>query len=195
MSNLTSDQRQVIFGTLLGNGFIESPEGFYLVMKSRSAEWLSSKAKVLANFEQAVWTSRGNFYWRSKADPIFEEFDNLCYDGHKKVARMECLDMLKNVGVMTWYGDSGCLVGRDRRNASLRTQALGLSAETAARYFNEVQVPCRINQVRQRPVLAFSLKGTERLMKIIGSVLPKNRYHLVPGYLRLDRHDFQCISE
>ena len=179
---LTSDQRQVIIGTLLGNGFLEAADGIYLVMRSRDPEWLASKAKVLADLEQTVWTSRSNYYWRSKADPLFEEFDALCYDGDRKAARMECLDALKNIGLMTWYGDIGCLVGRQRRNACLRTQAFGLSTETALRYFNEVGLPCRINRVRHSPVLVFSLDGTERLMKIISPVLPKNRYYLVPGY-------------
>lgn len=182
---LSSDQRQVILGTILGNGFLESADGLYLVMRSRSPEWLASKAKVLADLEQATWTSHSNYYWRSAADPIFEEFDALCYDKHQKIARMKSLDMLNRIGLMVWYGDCGCLVGRVRKNASLRTQALGLSAEAGCRFFNEVAMPCKINTVRQRPVIVFTLSGTERLMNVIGPVLPKNRHHLVPDHLRV----------
>jgi len=180
---LKPDQKQVILGTLLGNGRLEkSPEGLYLLMKARDPLWQSSKAHVLGKLEQATWTSRGNFYWRSTADPVFAEIDALCYNGHKKRARMECLDRLTNIGIMTWYGDCGCLVGRKRRNACLRTQALGLSTEIAGQYFNEVGMPCRVNKVRKQPVLVFSLEGTKKLMEIIGSVLPTNRHHLVPRF-------------
>lgn len=179
---LTSDQTQVILGTLLGNSRLERDEsGLYLLMKSRDEMWLRSKSQILSNFGQCSWTSRGNFYWRSVSnDAIFGLFDDLIYDGEFKKIRMSCLDKLNFIGVMTWYGDIGCLVGRTKMNACLRVQAFQDTANTACQFFNEVGVSCRINNVRGKPVIVFTLDGTKRLMYIIEPVLPQNRYHLVP---------------
>lgn len=183
--NLTTDQRQVIIGTLLGNGRLESSsDGPYLLMKSRDKLWLSSKAHILSDIEQANWVSRGNYYWRSIADPVFDEFDDLLYDGNNKIVRMEVLDVLQGLGVMVWYSDVGCLVGRNRKNACMRMQAFGKSTEIAVQFFNEVSAPCRINTVRNKPVIVFALEGTIMLMKIIGTLLPENRLHLVPTFLQ-----------
>jgi len=182
MTLLTSDQEQIILGTLLGNGRLEMGlEGPYLLMKSRDPLWLEGKALLLAEVKHARWRSRSNYYWRSREDSCFERFDKLCYSGYDKVARMEILDTLRNIGLMVWYGDVGCLVGRKRCNACLRTQSLGKSNEVARRYFNEVRLPCNINLVRQKPVIVFSYEGTRMLMKVVGSVLPRNRYHLIPS--------------
>jgi hypothetical protein len=178
---LTADQEQIIIGTLLGNSQIEvGADGPCLVMRSRDISWLASKAEALADIQDSMWQQGANYYWRSKADVRLEPFVQLCYSGSIKAATMNCLNRLRNVAVMVWYGDVGCLVGRNRRNACLRTQHLGSSATIVEQFFNEVSAPCSLNYVRGKPVVVFSHEGTLTLMKIIGQILPTNRYHLVP---------------
>ena len=178
---LTADQEQIIIGTLLGNSQIQvGTDGLCLVMKSRDLSWIVSKAEALASIQDSMWQQGANYYWRSQANVCLEPFVELCYNVSVKAVTMNCLDRLRNVAIMVWYGDVGCLVGRNRRNACLRTQHLGSSAAVVEQFFNEVAAPCSLNYVRGKPVVVFSHEGTSMLMKIIGQVLPPNRYHLVP---------------
>ena len=178
---LTSDQQQVIIGTLLGNSKLElGKDGPYLTMRSRDLSWFASKAEFLAEFCDSTWQKCSNYYWRSKPDERFEPFYKMLYDGTTKTISMDCLDKLRSIAIMVWYGDVGCLVGRNRCNACLRVQSFGNTVHLMERFFNEVDTPCRINKVRGKPVIVFTHEGTSTLMKIIGPVLPKNRYHLIP---------------
>ena len=177
----TPDQQQVIIGTLLGNSKLEvGKDGPYLIMRSRDLSWFASKAEFLADFCDKTWQQYSNYYWQSKANECFEPFLNICYDGTSKIVTMDCLDRLRDIAIMVWYGDTGCLVGRNRCNACLRTQAFGNTSYVVERFFNEVGIFCGTNKVRGKPVVVFTHEGTRTLMKIIGPILPKNRYHLIP---------------
>jgi hypothetical protein len=180
---LTSDQQQVVLGTLLGNSKIEiSVDGPCLIMKSHDSAWFASKAEFLQDLHDSTWRQYGNYYWRSRPDECFEPFVKMCYKETQKFVTMDCLDRLRAIGIMVWYGDSGCLVGRGRRNACLRTQRLGDSAYVVAQFFNEVNTACCINLVRSKPVIVFTHEGTKTLMKIISQIIPPNRYHLIPSH-------------
>ena len=118
--NLTEDQKQVITGTLLGNSEIEVGEdGLRLVMHSQDLLWFTQKAYFLSELQEESWQQNSNYYWKSRPDDCFEPFFNNLYDGVAKTVTMECLDRLKNIAIMVWFGDSGCLVGRNRNNACL----------------------------------------------------------------------------
>lgn len=183
MIEISSDQKQIILGTLLGNGCLRDGEvDPYLVMRSRCPLWLESKAQKLQELEGARWEQNGNYYWKSNPDECLRKFKKRCYEGKDKCAKMPTLDLLRNLGLMVWYGDVGCLVGGTRRNACLRTQFFGQSCDIIKQYFNEVQLECKINLVRQNPVIVFSFEGTKSLMNLVGPILPKNRLHLVPNY-------------
>lgn len=178
---LSDDQKQIVMGTLLGNSRLQvNSDGVYLLMKSKDSSWLHAKGDCLKCIEQCRWRSKGNYYWQSISHECLDEYYDLLYDGGKKVASMSYLDRLRDIGVMVWYGDVGCLVGRNRNNACLRTQALGETNEVVEKFFNEVNVPCNINRVRRKSVIVFTLDGTRQLFKIIGHIIPENRFHLVP---------------
>lgn len=177
------DHRQVVLGTLLGNGYIcKGRKNSYFCMRhsARHLQWLQSKAAELKQYESKTpWYEYGTTHtWRSACDPVFNEMRDLCYCGNKKVVTMEWLDQLRALAIAVWYGDSGCLTGRGKKNASLRTQSFGKEGnEVIERYFNEVGIPCHMNKSRGSWVIVFTVDGTETLMsKIVAPNLPKNRY-------------------
>jgi len=173
-------QYQTLLGTLLGSSKIEiSDDGYHLAMRSTDPYWLRSKVHDLEIGGQ--FFERGQFYyWRSAPSKVLKEAHAFCYEGKKKVVSMEWLDMLRDIGIAVWYGDVGCLVGRAKGNACLRTQAFGEDNQLICQYFNEVGIPCNINKVRGKPVIVFAVDGTHILMNLVAPVLPLNRYHLVP---------------
>jgi hypothetical protein len=90
---------------------------------------------------------------------------------------MEWLDQLTDFGIAVWYGDSGTLMGRKQKNACLRTQSYGLEGnKIIEQFFNEVNIPCHLNKSRNSYVVVFTVPGTEKLIRLIGMHLPKNRY-------------------
>ena len=186
-------QRQIVIGTLLGNSRLESDlTGVYLLMRSRNKDWLDCKAEYLQAWERSRWVSGKTYYWVSVADPVFEEIDKLCYVGCQKMARVRWLSKLMQIGYMTWYCDVGCLVGRNRRNACLRTPSLS-NLEEAVEYTNMVFAPeseqdggrpaCRLSSKSRYKTIIFTQSGTAALMKLIIPVMPKPMYHLIPAYI------------
>lgn len=179
---MNEDQKQIVLGTLLGNGYIcKSKKNCYLCMRhsERHLPWLQSKAFELQSLgsKTAWYHYETTVTWRSACDPVFTELRSFCYPNGKKQVRMEWLDQLRDIGIAIWFGDSGCLTGRQQRNACLRTQSYGLEGnEIIERYFNEVGIPCNKNKSRNSYVIVFTVPGTQALLKMIAPCLPSNRY-------------------
>ena len=177
------DHRQIVLGTLLGNGYIcKGRKNSYFCMRHSvdHLPWLQSKAAELE-----VYGSKTPWYqynttctWRSACSPLFNELREMCYPGGEKTVSMEWLNALRALAIAVWYGDSGCLTGRGKKNACLRTQSFGYEGnKVIEQYFNEVGMPCHMNKSRKSWVTVFTVAGTETLMsKIVAPYLPKNRY-------------------
>lgn len=177
------DHKQIVLGTLLGNGYIcNGRKNCYFCMRHSEDHlpWLQSKAAELSVYgSKTPWYKyKTTHTWRSSCAPIFNEMRKLCYRGSMKTVTMEWLDMLRAMAIAVWYGDSGCLTGRGRKNACLRTQSFGFEGnKVIEQYFNEVGMSCHINKSRESWVIVFTVAGTETLMsKITGPFLPHNRY-------------------
>ncbi len=182
------DHRQVVLGALLGNGFIcRGRKNPYFCMRhsEKHLEWLKSKAAELTHYESSTpwYKYNRSWTWRSCSDPCFSELRSLCYPNGKKEVSMPWLDSLRSLAISVWYGDSGCLIGRGRKNACLRTQSYGLEGnEIIERYFNEVGMPCSMNKSRKSWVIVFTVPATETLMsKIVAPNTPPNRFFKIIG--------------
>lgn len=179
---MNDNQKQVILGTLLGNGYIcNGTKNCYLCMRHsiKHLSWLQSKAQELEFYGSATpWYISGTTCtWRSVSHVAFTELRRFCYPNGQKEVCMEWLDQLRDIAIGVWYGDSGSLIGRKAKNACLRTQSFGKEGnDIIARYFNEVGIPCNLNKSRGSYIVVFTVPGTEILIKMIAPCLPKNRY-------------------
>ena len=190
---LVGTQKQIVLGTLLGNGRLErDATGVYLVMKSRNKDWIGCKAKYLRSYERDSWRNGKTYYWVSQADEVFRELNQLCYVECQKTASVKWLMQLDRIGYMTWYCDVGCLVGRGRRNACLRTPSLS-NVKHAAEFTNtklaallEGEQACKMTktgkQSKENKAIVFTHGGTSALMHLIADVMPVSMHHLIPRY-------------
>lgn len=184
---MDDNQRQIVLGSLLGGGFLCSgAKNNYFCMRHQHKHlpWLQTKAKEISYYAAATpWYMSGTTCtWRSVSHPIFTELRNFCYPEGKKKMCMEWLDQMRDIGLAVWYGDSGTLIGRKQKNACLRTQSFGLEGnQIIERYFNEVDIPCKINKSRSSHIIVFTVPGTEALIRMISPWLPKNRYSMMLG--------------
>lgn len=177
-----SDQKQIVLGTLLGNGYIcQGSKNSYLCVRHsvKHLPWLQWKAAELMQYGAATpWYISGTTCtWRSVSHPIFTDLRKFCYPNGQKQVCMDWLDQLRAIGIAVWYGDSGTLMGRKMKNACLRTQSFGLEGnQIIEKYFNEVNIPCNLNKSRNSYVVVFTVQGTEKLFRLIATHLPESRY-------------------
>lgn len=180
---MTDDQKQIILGTLLGNGFIcNSAKTPYLCIQHSSSYLTYFRTKVIHLDEYSrphAWYQKGNIWgWRSRCLPIWLEFRKLCYQqDNTKMVSMAWLDQLKAIGIAVWYADSGCLIGHKKRNACLRTQSFGWDGNNIiSRYFNEVGIPCHLNKSKNSHMIAFTVSGTKILYKLVAPYIHRSMY-------------------
>jgi hypothetical protein len=180
------DHRQIVLGTLLGNGYIcKGRKNSYLCIRHSMSHvgWLKSKSlELLPYASKTPWYQyQTTCTWRSHCSQDFNELRDLCYPDGKKQVSMKWLDQLRALAIAVWYGDSGCLTGRNKKNACLRTQSFGFEGnKIIEQYFNEVGIPCHMNKSRKSWVIVFTVPGTEILMsKIVAPYLPESRYFKV----------------
>ena len=194
----TDDHRQIVLGTLLGNGYIckSGNSSFFCIRHSiHHLAWLQSKAAELECYQSKTpWHKHGTTCtWRAASSPLFAELRAMCYPNGEKQVSMDWLNQLRALAIAVWYGDSGCLTGRNNKNASLRTQSYGEEGnQIIERYFNEVGMPCHLNKSRKSWIIVFTIEGTEIITsKVIAPFLPKNRYFklAIPQTAILDLSD------
>lgn len=173
------EQRQIITGTLLGNGFICSANNPYLCIQhsARYEDYFNRKIKHLECFgrKQAVYRRKNIIGWRSSCSPIWQEFRDLAYVDGSKTISMAWLDKLHAIGLAVWYCDSGCLMGYKNRNVCLRTQSFGEAGNNIIKqYFDEIGLSCELNKSRQSSVIVFNVRSTERFLKIVAEYVPES---------------------
>ena len=183
MKRMNDDQRQIVLGTLLGNGFIcrSNSNSYLCIQHSRKyVDYFKSKAKDLESLSRTnPWYFRRNIIgWRSSCDTIWDYYRALCYQGEDKVVNENWLHPLRDIGLAVWYQDCGCLAGYRNRNACLRTQIFGEEGnKLIAKYFNEMGFDCKVNKSRKSWVILFSVASTEKLFKVIAHWIHPSLYY------------------
>lgn len=104
---------QVLTGTILGGSSIVKPvrgRSCYLSMRSKDTIWLRWKATELAKFASVdpfTEDKNGTMRWHSLCYPIFNEFRDNFYDDKDRKLRLEHIEGLVDIGLLTWWCDTG----------------------------------------------------------------------------------------
>lgn len=175
---LKDNQRQVLYGTILGGSSIIRPErgkNCYLAMRDQDNVWLSYKIESLKDFfkidQNTIKKDKNTYRCYSVAYPIFNETYEMYYkDGIKTVTR-EMLEILTDDAWMVWFVDAG---RKSKRKAYLRTHKFGEEGtKIIAEYFNSLDCACELHQCRGRYEIVFTNKGAFELLSIIAPKLPE----------------------
>ena len=195
-------ERQVAFGMLLGNGYLEYPIGSInprLCMwhgKHSDANWTNYKATELKRFaSDTPFTNpeNGRSKWMSKCDDIWKNFQHICYThislspekALKEIRRRKgysvgiknvddnWLDSLRDIAWTIWFLDKG-KISRNRLQLRVGNHTKP-GIEAILKYFNELGATC----VLRGKVLKFDSKGTEEFLKVAAYNIPEYmRYRL-----------------
>jgi len=167
---------QVLTGTVLGGSSVVSPKrgvNCYLSMRSKDIMWLRWKATELESFASvAPYTEdkNGTLRWHSLCYPVFNYFRDNFYDGSDRIIKLECIEGLVDIGLLTWWCDSGKLV---KNNAIFNTNVWGeKGSETIVEYFNLLGWSSEVLRERQSFRVKLDEPSTSKLLSVVEPHMP-----------------------
>jgi hypothetical protein len=175
---LKNNQKQVLYGTILGGSSIIKPErgkNCYLAMRDRDYDWLLYKTAGLHEFfkmdENVIKRDKNTFRCYSIAYPVFNELYESFYKDGKKIITPETLEILNDVAWMIWFVDAG---RKSKRKAYLRTHKFGEEGtKIICEYFNSLDCDCAAHLCRGRHEIVFSNRGAYEFLHTIVHRMPK----------------------
>lgn len=146
---LTSFQKEVLIGTLLGDGHLERQKGavnyrlkfqqsafhqnyilhLYDIFKDFVSTPPKSRIRIGFGKEQSTW------YFNTFAHPVFLYYGELFYKNNKKVIPDSLEELLTPVSLAFWYMDDGGLKSHQSKGVILHTHSFSME---------EVQFVCNI---------------------------------------------------
>lgn len=170
---MENDQIQLIKGTLLGKSYLSKPKlgvNYFLTMPDiENPQWLNFKVAMLQEHSRNIpfYLERGKRKWRSTTDEMWTEL----YDSFYKKITMDSLNSLRPLSLAVWFLDKGFFA--TKKKVCLRTTSFGMRGNRIiARFFNEVDMPCKIKKERDTGKIMFTEKGTYNFLKCIASHIP-----------------------
>lgn len=180
-------QEQIIIGTVLGGSSLTKPpkgKNYYLSMRSKEELWLRFKMEHLYSYykEYDLHNYNGTFRANTSCLPKLTMLKNRLYDNNGRNIKNDILDLLMDIGIAIWYLDGGGRTGRGKKNAYLNVTKFGDDgAKIVMDYFDSLDMFCSINKSKTRIRILFTVKGTERLFKLIAPLFPVFMYYRLEG--------------
>lgn len=185
MISLNKEQKSILFGTILGDGYLQSTgkknarlrlehggkQKEYLLWKVKKLEKLfQGKAKYL---ERVHPISKEKYnYWRhqSQSMPYLGKLRNIFYpDGKKKIPK-DLEKYLTPLMLAVWYMDDGYYYLRDNCSYLYLGNVSEQEAETVTRVlFKKFNITARVKQKKKGYAIYFSPQETQKLKNLIKS--------------------------
>lgn len=176
---MTDLQQQVVIGAVLGGSSItKQPRGknYYLSMRSKDSVWLQYKIAELHNYFYSASLAQQNNTYRcnSICSTEFTKLYEMLYRKNLRYVSEDILNKVQDMALAIWFIEGGGWAGRNRKNAYLNTTLLGKEGtETVQKYLNDIcDIPCNVNKNKQRRKVLFTVKGTAKLIAVIGHRFP-----------------------
>ncbi len=194
--DLTDKQRELVYGTMLGDGYIsplDTKRNSCLVMSQseKQAEYLNWKAGVMRPFvvspfptvsKQRGWDDGLLYSFRTVRHPIFTKFRKVFYpDGKKEVSR-DWLNLLSPLSIAVWIMDDGSY-HYTRGYITLCTNSFSYDEHLVMQtYFQEIwNIKSAIHKVKRgrQFTLVFNRPNSQRLIDLVGEfIIPSMHYKI-----------------
>ena len=161
---ISTRQRNVITGTLLGGSSIVTPtkgRGSYLSMRNHDLNWLYFKARELTTLssKSPVLIEKTN-RWHSLCYPIFQKYKEMFYENNKRCLTLKCLEEAKiaDIALAIWFGDCG---KRLNGQVVLNTNMWGQKGtDVIVEYLHLISCPCESWKERESLRVRLTDEGT-----------------------------------
>ena len=167
---------QVLAGTILGGSSIVKPNrgrNCYLSMRSKDTLWLKWKATELEKFASVdpfTEDKNGTMRWHSLCYPIFNDFRDDFYNDKDKILKLENIEGLVDIGLMTWWCDTGKI--KDER-AIFNTHIWGEEgSHVVSKYFELLDWESEVYRERKSFRVRLSKDSTKKLFSVIQPHMP-----------------------
>ena len=195
VTGLTKVEEQVIYGGLLGDGWLTyandtyGSSGFEFCHSVKQLEYAQYKASLLnaLDIRERIRTnvnSYGSTLVResTKVSPAMIDAKNICYRDGKKHVTMEWLQKLDWPGFAIWYMDDGY------RNTSAKNNAIGMAVEGFSlteieciqAYYLSLGYKSSITSYRNYYKLTFSTEASDRIWQNIRCFIPECMQYKLP---------------
>jgi recombination protein RecA len=118
--SLTTLQRQMVIGSILGDGTLlptTSGSCFRVHHGKQQRSYVDWKYGILAQYVRTAPSEcRNAYYFRTVTHPEFSHLRELCYDQNRKIVSVGLLEReLTDFGLAVWFMDDGASDGRQVR--------------------------------------------------------------------------------
>lgn len=169
-------ETQVLTGTILGGSSIVKPtrgRNCYLSMRSKDALWLKWKATELSKFASVdpyTEDKNGTMRWHSLCYPIFNEFREEFYKDKKRRLKLENIEGLVDIGLMTWWCDTGKM---QDGQAVFNTHIWGEEgSEIVMEYFKLLDWKAEVYKERKSYRVKLDREATVKMLGVIQPHMP-----------------------
>jgi len=117
---LTKKQRQILIGTLLGDGHLEqngkycrlrvdhySKQKDYIFWMQNEFKPFSLKPRIIFETDKRTGKTYSRWHFSTKSLPIFSEFRDIFYKNKKKIIPLNISEMMNDLSLAIWYMDDG----------------------------------------------------------------------------------------
>ena len=169
--NLTALQRQVVLGSLLGDGYLMPTTAgccFRVNHGLQQREYVDWKYNFLADFVRTPPRKSGKcYYFRTITHPNFTVYRNIFYVNKQKVVPIDFLyEDFSELSLAIWIMDDGAADGNQLR---INTQSFSFSENESLIEFLRAKfgIEAKINQDKGRPRLRIKANSMERLKNLV----------------------------
>lgn len=168
---LSFRQKQIIYGSLLGNGCVISNNGnpYLSINESKDSNWLYCKSNELTNIarENAISEDKNRLKWRSKAVPELVQIKELCSKMNK-----DWLERLADIAIAVWFIDKGYFI--NKHQICLRTSRFKNKGNLIIKkYLDSLDISCKIKIFNPNtPRIVLTEDGTINFLKTIKPCFP-----------------------
>jgi hypothetical protein len=183
-TNATSQQWQIITGSLMGAGYIQKVGAGHCfgMTESKDKDWLGYKVAELCELgNPTLIEDGGRFRWRTRVDAIsFDLFRQNHYTKQQKTIRPVVLEQIMDTGLMVWYMDKG--FWRTPSTIAFRTSRINDKGNVAiVNFLKSVDIPAEFKKYDRSKQIVLDKEGTETFLATIAHRVPAfMEYRLEP---------------
>ena len=172
---ITPRQRQIIIGTILGGSSVVKPKNgknCYLSMRGKNTKWLEWKAFQLDSLSSyEPFTIEKTNRWHSFCLASFNEFKEKYYKNNNRNLKLKELELLWDVALATWYGDSG-KIANDLvvLNTNIWEES---GTKIFIKYFKLIDYNAQLITERGHCRIQLDKESSVKFLKLVGPQLPE----------------------
>lgn len=195
VQDLSSQQKEVIYGSLLGDASIkfggrEGNKNAFLSISQTNKALTEFKYKIMNDFvKTGVKSYRDNrpkrkkmYYFNTISHPFFTNIYNEIYKTGVKTISKQWLDKLTPLGLAMWYFDDGSIT-KSTHQMRISTEGFSYKEHLLMKdYFNKkwkIKVDIKKSSRPNKYILSFRAKERNKFFKFIGAfIIPQMQYKI-----------------